>query len=127
MLAALIIALGVAAGLTGGLVYALKKLSDAHATVRAHDAERAQAQRDLFESKTHEALVNQSNHDFQDANATLAAEVERLNIANASEHSRALRAERQRDDLIRQLAAKQDPAALVASINDELAQLTATK
>ena len=121
MLAALIASLVVAAGLTGGLVYAVKKLADAHKGERTATSDLAQAQRDLFEAKTRAALVDQNNLEYQAANASLAAEVDTQRRAGEVERARAARAERQRDDLIRQLAAKQDPAALVASINAELA------
>lgn len=126
-LAALIGALVVIAGLSAGLVFTVKKLADAHKGQNAATAELAQAHRDLYEAKAHDAVVAQNNVDFHAANERLAAELERLTAANVAEHARTLMAERQRDDLIHKLAARQDPSALVVTINEELRRLAATK
>jgi biopolymer transport protein ExbB/TolQ len=122
-LALLMGALVAIAGLTAGLIYAVKQVAQAHANERTATAEQSRLERELHESQTQQALTVQSNDEFRAANDRLAQALEQEGRATTTERTRAERAERQRDDLIRKLAARQDPAALVDSINAELASL----
>jgi hypothetical protein len=109
--------------LSGVLIYAVTRLTAAHKAERAATDAQAKLQRDLFEAQAAMQVQHQTEAEFRAAHATLATAYDDQALVLAGERERAARAERQRDDLIRQLAAKQDPAALVASINAELATL----
>lgn len=123
MLAAFIASLVVIAGLTSAVIYLAVKVSQAHKAETAASARQAQIQSALVDAHVRIALFEANAKDWKLANDKLTAEYDRLVAASASERNRAMRAERQRDDLLVALAAHKDPAALVVAINTELAAL----
>jgi biopolymer transport protein ExbB/TolQ len=123
MLAALIGALAAVVTLAGILTYVIIRLTEAHKAERTATVEQERLTRELYASQAREAIMKNTERDFRAANDTWSEEYGLQTGDLDRERARATHAEHQRDDLIRQLAAHEDPAALVASINAELAKL----